>query len=148
MKKYFTLLLAVLMVLSLLPFTDISVAAEEDGVIITPTAENCVEFYGWTGSSGLKRYDGKTTAPTGGGTAIFEVPEALDGWVDVYYYIPEYSLGYTATISCGVGLIVNVGDEREIKLSVLVTDGNGGYWERAGSEHRKRSLLRYDNISL
>ncbi len=130
-KISITLLLACLMILSFVQIVSVS-AAEEDGIIITPTAETCIEFSGWTGSSGLKRYDGKTMAPIGSGTALFEVPASLSGWTDIYYYVPTYASGYSSGISCCATLIFTDAEGYEKRFSVNVTNGHGGEWIKVG----------------
>ena len=135
-KRGLLFLFAVLMALSLLSFVNVSAATTEelgqDVVIITPTAKNCITFQGWSGSSGLKRFDGKTTAPLGGGMATFEVPSHLSGWTDVYYWIPSYGSGYTASITCGAGIVVDNSNEEQKNFAVKVTSGHGGYWAKVG----------------
>lgn len=148
MKKNFTLLLAMLMLFSLLQVPCTALASEEAGsIIITPTAQNCLEFNGWTGASSLKRYDGVTTSPTGSGTALFEVPEHLDGWVTVYYWIPKYDTGYTQGIGCGASLILSDDVGNDVTLGVAVTSGNGGKWEKAGVIYVEDSTFETLNIT-
>ena len=120
------LLLTLVMLLSIV---SIPVSAEEtEEIIITPTKSNCIEFSGWTGGSSLKRYDGKTTAPTGSGVAKFIVPEHLDGFTTLYYYVPKYASGYTNSICCA--MTIEIADQygEAKKYSLKITSGNGGEW--------------------
>ncbi|MBQ2968299.1 MAG: hypothetical protein IJE10_09300 [Clostridia bacterium] len=131
-KRGLALLLVCVMVLSMVQIAPVAVSAEEGEIIITPTAETCFEFTGWTGSSGLKRYDGKTTAPIGGGVAKFEAPATLSGWTDIYYWIPSYASGYTSGITCTATVILTDAEGNEKRFTVYVDEGNGGYWAKIG----------------
>ncbi len=126
LKKRF-LCVFILLLLGMI-FSSVSASAEE-GIIVTPTAGNCIEYSGWTGKSSLTRYDNVTMAPFGGGTALFTVPEQLDGWTDIYYYIPKFDTGYsTTTNNCSATLVVTdmYGVTESFFFNVL--EGNGGEW--------------------
>ena len=132
MRKFTSIVLAVLMLAAMWTMP-VLVNAAEGEVIFTPTQSNCDTFTGWTGGSSLKRFDGKTVANTGGGSAIFTVPDTVSGWTDIYYYIPYYSEGYTKSISCNAKLILTDSNGRVRDLNVGVYSGNGGNWVKAGT---------------
>ena len=103
----------------------IFVSAEE--VVFTPTESNCIEFSGWGKVSSLKRSDGITNSRHGGGTALFTVPESLDGWMDIYYYIPSYD--YVANKNnCSATLVITDRNDETEAFSFNVTEGMGGEW--------------------
>lgn len=144
MKHKIIFALVCIMVISFFNVPIMNAEKYENGAyIITPTAENCIDFNGWIGASGLKRYDGVTVAPTGGGNAIFEVPESLDGWVDVYYYIPKH----TDIISCAATLIVDKVGVKEIVLPIQVSNTQGGFWQKAGTVYFSNDIFETINVS-
>ena len=146
-KRGLALLLVCFMVLSVVQIAPVAVSAEEGEIIITPTAETCFEFTGWTGSSSLKRYDGKTVAPTGGGVAKFESPASLSGWTDVYYWIPSYASGYTSGITCSATVILTDADGNEKRYKVYVDNGNGGYWSKIGCVNLSATETEIFNVT-
>ena len=144
MKRVLSLVLSVIMLLSLMGGP---VFAEEDGIIFTPTADNCEEFSGWTGSSSLKRHDEQTMAPLGGGIAKFEVPQALDGLFTLYYWVPKYASGYTEGINCATKVEVTTADGSTRSLSINIIQGNGGEWVSLGNCAFSGSQAEYINVT-
>ncbi|MBQ2967934.1 MAG: hypothetical protein IJE10_07450 [Clostridia bacterium] len=130
-KRKISWLIAVVMIVSV--FTMPVSAQNSDGIIVTPTEETCVEFSGWTGTSGLKRQDGITMAPTGSGAAKFKVPEDISGWTTLYYWVPQYSSGYTEDIDCCATVEIINADGKTSTVQIRVAEGNGGEWVPAGS---------------
>ncbi|MBQ2967960.1 MAG: hypothetical protein IJE10_07580 [Clostridia bacterium] len=143
-KRGLTLLLALLM---FIPLVGTPVFAEEDGIIVTPTTDNCIEFSGWTGSSSLKRYDGKTSSPIGGGTAKFEVPSTLNGWTTLYYWIPKYASGYTENINCTIGLEIITANGQIRKFAKKIVSGNGGEWLEIATAYFSSVETEYINVT-
>ncbi|MBQ7040286.1 MAG: hypothetical protein IJN39_06930 [Clostridia bacterium] len=144
-KRGISLVLALIMLISMV---SVPVFAEEpEGIIITPTASNCIEFSGWSGSSSLKRYDGKTTAPLGTGTAKFEVPASLEGWTVLYYWVPQYNSGYTTNINCSMTLEIIDKMEEVTVYSTQVTSGNGGVWVPIAGANFSAEDVEYVNMT-
>ena len=146
MKKSICLVLCLILLLSMLPYA--TVLAESNEIIFTPTAQNCDEFSGWNGNSGLKRYDGVTTAPIGGGTALFTVPETLDGWTDIYYYVPYYSAGYGQTTNnCSATLVLTDKDGKKESFFFNVLEGNGGDWAKVARAKFSKDVKETVNVT-
>ncbi len=144
MKKSISFLLCICILISILPFT--AVYAEENGVIFTPTASNCDTFSGWDGKTSLKRYNG-TSAGIGGGTALFTVPESVDGWTDIYYYVSSYEKGYTSKIDFSVTMTIADAKEKEATITYLLQEGNGGYWVKVAKAEFSSDVKETINIT-
>ena len=142
-KKNLSVMLVVIMLISLI---GTPVFAEEDGIIFTPTSNNCIEFSGWSGTSRLTRFDGKTMAPLGSGAAKFEVPEELNGWTTLYYWVPKYADGYSESITCSTKIELTNADDYVRSLSIRITEGNGGMWVSLGCALFSDTEAEYVNV--
>ena len=147
MKKYAIVLLLITIISICIDMTTV-LAQEQDGVIVTPTEDNCIEFSGWTTiSTSLKRYDGVTAVRNGSGVAKFVVPETVEGWTTIYYWIPNYSSGYSENIDCSIIVDITNADEIVHQMSARVTEGKGGVWIPLGSAFFSSEKTEYVNVT-